>query len=312
SNVQITDVTDTTITIEWDTDEPATSGVSFNDGVVYDVLSDPTLVLHHVMTLSSLTLGTTYHLTVSSTDVIGNGPSVAGPVDATTGAPCYDAGVACDDGNACTDGDVCDGAGGCAGSAITCNDGSSCTRDSCEPLAGCVYTVEPLPAASCRNPGRSVLVLKDNGDDSRDHVLWKWLLGDTPLSAFGAPTSATSYGLCVYDDAFGSYRAVMNAEISPVAGWTPFPRGFTYLDKTRSRQGVQKLHLLQGAGTKSKVLFVGHGAALNLPLPGTALPLWQTSQVVVQLSNSDGECWQSTFAAPARRNQPGVFRDVAP
>jgi hypothetical protein len=29
----------------------------------------------------------------------------------------------------------------------------------------------------------------------------------------------------------------------------------------------------------------------------------------VQLHNADGECWEATYAAPAKRNAAGVFRD---
>ncbi|MBP47299.1 MAG: hypothetical protein CMH53_05120, partial [Myxococcales bacterium] len=45
----------------------------------------------------------------------------------------------CDDGNACSTNDAC-GTEGCVGNAITCDDSSTCTKDSCDPKAGCVYT----------------------------------------------------------------------------------------------------------------------------------------------------------------------------
>ncbi|HVL69942.1 MAG TPA: carboxypeptidase regulatory-like domain-containing protein [Vicinamibacterales bacterium] len=82
----VTAVTDTSITIEWTTNEPATSGVSYNDGTEYFVVTDGTLTRSHVLTLSGLRPQTTYSITVSSTDAVGNGPTLGGPVDGTTAA----------------------------------------------------------------------------------------------------------------------------------------------------------------------------------------------------------------------------------
>ncbi|MBI4556661.1 MAG: fibronectin type III domain-containing protein [Candidatus Hydrogenedentes bacterium] len=78
------DVTDTEAMILWDTDEPATSGVSYNDGTVYGVVQDPTLRTNHSVRLTGLTPGTLYHFTVSSLDGLNNGPTLAGPFDFMT------------------------------------------------------------------------------------------------------------------------------------------------------------------------------------------------------------------------------------
>jgi hypothetical protein len=79
-------VTDTTITVAWTTSEPASSGVSYNDGTTFNLVNDPSFTSDHVITISGLTPGKTYHLTVSSTDPVGNGPTLAGPIDANTAA----------------------------------------------------------------------------------------------------------------------------------------------------------------------------------------------------------------------------------
>jgi hypothetical protein len=51
----------------------------------------------------------------------------------------------CDDGNGCTTGDYCK-AGKCVFTAGTdCNDSNPCTKDSCNPLAGCAYQVVAGP-----------------------------------------------------------------------------------------------------------------------------------------------------------------------
>jgi len=52
-----------------------------------------------------------------------------------------DNGVACDDGDACTDTDKCQN-GACKGSSKTCNDNNQCTKDTCDPKTGCVFTAQ--------------------------------------------------------------------------------------------------------------------------------------------------------------------------
>lgn len=79
-----TAVTDTTITVSWTTDEPSDSGVSYNDGAAYGLINDPTLVTTHTQTISGLTPSTVYYITVSSTDPVGNGPTLGGVLTATT------------------------------------------------------------------------------------------------------------------------------------------------------------------------------------------------------------------------------------
>lgn len=88
----IQNVTDTTITVTWLTDEPSTSGVSYTDGTVFDLVSDDNLVSNHSITLANLTPDTAYSITVSSKDAVDNGPTLGGPITGTTlAAPDTDA-----------------------------------------------------------------------------------------------------------------------------------------------------------------------------------------------------------------------------
>jgi hypothetical protein len=77
-------VTHNAITIAWTTNEAATTGVSYNDGGVYNVVSDPGYVTSHQVTLAGLSAQRTYSITVSSKDAAGNGPTLAGPIQVTT------------------------------------------------------------------------------------------------------------------------------------------------------------------------------------------------------------------------------------
>jgi hypothetical protein len=63
--------------VTWDTNEPATSKVSYGKGSVptpedQSTVEDPTLTIHHLTMVSGLTPGTTYHFQASSKDSSGN------------------------------------------------------------------------------------------------------------------------------------------------------------------------------------------------------------------------------------------------
>jgi RHS repeat-associated protein len=49
-------------------------------------------------------------------------------------------GSACDDQSVCTSGDTCNGAGQCAGTAVSTDDNNACTIDSCDPVGGVSHT----------------------------------------------------------------------------------------------------------------------------------------------------------------------------
>lgn len=77
-------ISDSGATIIWKTDEPATSGVSYNDGVAYGVTSDDGLVADHSIRLTGLKPSTTHTYTVSSKDALGNGPALSRSATFTT------------------------------------------------------------------------------------------------------------------------------------------------------------------------------------------------------------------------------------
>lgn len=214
----------------------------------------------------------------------------------------------CSDANACTTVDTCQ-AGACVGSvALGCDDGNACSQDSCDPGSGCVHDSSPRP--SCKNPGSTTLAIKDRSGGDADKLTWKWTKGDTALAELGNPTSTTSYGLCVFDEVGGVPTPVFNAEIPAGANWeATSTRGFKYKDKLGVNDGISQLVVREGAIDRAKVSLTAKGA--NLAFGGT-LPLAQDTQVLVQLHNSDGTCWQSEFAAPASKNLSDEFKDKAP
>jgi len=76
SNLSTTAAT-TTATIEWDTDEAASSKIWYSTTTPVDLLNDPfvssdTLVTNHTLSLTDLSPGIPYYIVVSSTDEAGN------------------------------------------------------------------------------------------------------------------------------------------------------------------------------------------------------------------------------------------------
>jgi hypothetical protein len=74
SNIQAVNITETSATITWDTDEPATSRVDYGPTIAYELGSviDGTLVTSHSVNLTGLSASTQYHFRVRSTDASAN------------------------------------------------------------------------------------------------------------------------------------------------------------------------------------------------------------------------------------------------
>ncbi len=74
SNVQVINITSSTASVVWDTDEPSDSTVEYGITISYgsSTLFNATDVYQHQIDLSGLTASTTYHFRVSSRDSSGN------------------------------------------------------------------------------------------------------------------------------------------------------------------------------------------------------------------------------------------------
>lgn len=150
--------------------------------------------------------------------------------------------------------------------------------------AGCAAA----PIGGCRAAGKSLLLLKDAGDDNGDKLIWKWLKGAaTSVADLGLPSDATDYTLCLY--AGGD---AVEAALPAGGGWAAAgSSGFKYQDASGTPAGVQKALLKSGTAGKAKLLVKGRG--LNVPddlAPPVALPL------TVQLVNdTTAACWEAVF-----------------
>lgn len=219
---------------------------------------------------------------------------------AVCGNGALESGEACDDGNL-DPGDCCDASCQFEADGAACgDDGNACTADACDGAGTCLH--DAAPAAGCRAPGKSLLLIKNNAEDAKDKLTWKWLKGAaTTLGDLGDPTAASDYTLCLYA---GTGAATL--AIPAGAGWQAAgSSGFKYSDASGTPDGVQKASLKAGAAGKAKALVKGKGINLpDAPAPALALP------VTVQLVG-DGACFESVFSA-ATKNDAKQFKAKTP
>jgi len=85
TQVNVSDITESSVTITWITDEPATSQVEYGQTISYGLSTtlDESLVTSHSISLGGLTPETTYHLRVRSEDGSAN-EAISGDYDFTT------------------------------------------------------------------------------------------------------------------------------------------------------------------------------------------------------------------------------------
>ena len=207
-------------------------------------------------------------------------------------------GGSCDDGEVCTSGDQC-ASGACVGSPVLdgspCDDGSQCTIDDCQAGA-CVGA--PAPAVGCKvptQPLKSQLTMKDSLTNKSDQVAWKWTKGQaTTLGELGDPTTTDDYQLCIYGPGpalLFSGRIPAGGLCSGVACWKTIPgKGYSYKDKQRTPDGMEKVSLTSGLAGAAKMSAKGKGDHLDMPALGSlALP------IRAQLHGA-GLCWEATYS----------------
>jgi hypothetical protein len=175
---------------------------------------------------------------------------------------------------------------------------------------GALATCPASPTVGCTastTPGKGLLKLKDDSDNGKDRLLWKWLKGDATTSAeFGDPTTTATSLLCVYD---GSTLEI-GAALPAGSNWVALngDKGFKYKDPAGAQAGITSVLLKAGASGKAKIILKGKGALL----PDPTLPFTEPVDVTVQLRNTDtSSCWEATYSTPAIKNETGQFKDKA-
>ncbi|MBI5505018.1 MAG: hypothetical protein HY899_09445 [Deltaproteobacteria bacterium] len=243
-------------------------------------------------------------------------------------------GQPCDDGDLCTSGDSCDGPGVCtSGSPIACDDGEPCTQDSCDPATGlCDSKPEPqrrsddqVEPGNCRVAADTAAVVSHAR--GRSKIKWKWRRGEaTDPAAFGDPLTDTRYTLCIYDQSGGVFSipqadpaefpgADSGIDVGGGAGWMiRSDQGYWYRDKTCGQEGIAGVNLTPDESGKASVTLKAVGSCLPIPLRFSEEKYFDFDPaVVIQLVNSEGQCWDSTFddATSVRENSGRRFKSKA-
>lgn len=199
-------------------------------------------------------------------------------------------GTGCDDGNTCTTGETCTSGLCGGGTPQTCP-----LCQTCDPMGGCMNG----PRDTCKittEPFRAKLQIKDSTlNDNADVVQYKWVKGEeTQTATFGNPNTTDAYALCVFAP---NLVLKLDAPAGGVCGtracWKVLGiKGFSYKDRERTPNGVDKISLKGGLAGKAKTQLKGKGPLLpTLPLP---LPL----PAKVQLQSAfDQQCWEATFSS---------------
>jgi hypothetical protein len=218
------------------------------------------------------------------------------------------------DGSSCDDSAFCNGVQTCTGGV--CGGGTSpCTgMQTCdENLDVCFAGDCPVAPTTCRSAQKNKVLIKNNADDTKDKLVWKWVKGDATTQAdFADPTTMTGdYALCFYA---GAPAALLQTANVPGDGtkWSALSdKGYKYTDSTGTASGITKIILKGGDAGKSKAIVKGKGTNLpdfdsDLPIASGDLPL------LVQLRNKQtGICWGGSFAT-AKKNEATQFNAKTP
>jgi cysteine-rich repeat protein len=281
----------------------------------------------------------------TDTDACVSGSCAGGPPTVCTSLDqCHDPGVCdsqtgcsnpnkadgspCNDGNSCTEDDTCT-SGTCGGLSPTCGDGTldsacgeQCDDGNTTDGDGCSSTcqIEPAcpaqPSLTCRAtvaPKAGSVTLKRTvlGKGS-NKLTWKWKGEITPKVDFGDPSTNTEYHFCVYDETAGTPTLVLSLTV-PAGGtctgfpcWKTLSKGYLYKDKALSAQGVAQVKLKEGL-IPGKAQIQVKGKGITFPSPN--LPFAQDPVVIMQVNNTAGVCWSTTFTAPATKNVTTQFGD---
>ena len=212
------------------------------------------------------------------------------------------------DGTSCSDGVFCNGAETCESGS--CTPGSHPCSGACDEQSNvCLSSGCPPQPLACRSAEKSMLLLKNNDQNTKDKLVWKWIRGQATTQAeFGNPTSTADYALCVYAGATPALVAEVDVPSSNTH-WSPLGDiGYKYLDTSGAADGAQKIQLKGSAANKAKALVKGKGTELPDPLEAGALNLPVTVQLINQES---GICWASEFAS-AIHNTSSQFKAKSP
>lgn len=172
---------------------------------------------------------------------------------------------------------------------------------------------EPVES-DCRESGKSLLRIQ-KASTGTDVFLWKWLQGDAPVGEFGRPSeNDTEYGLCLYRESKAGVQLVGSAMAVEEGGvctllkcWKQLgrsvPKGFSFAEKEDIESGIVSMLLMGGKPGRDKIVVEGEGSFLPLAVPSDG-----EERLVIQLVNSAGGCWESSYGQGNVKVSSGRFQ----
>ena len=170
------------------------------------------------------------------------------------------------------------------------------------------------PAFNCLQAEKVSLKIKEGKTDAKDSLKWKWSKGDLYLQgATGDPSDQTEYALCVYDSSGGVGVVRTALRVDPGMLWdNKDPKGWKYKDKNGTSDGATKVSLKVKDAGKNQAMVAAKGVNIPMPMPvGGGRYFEQAPNVIVQLINSKGVCWNSEFTT-FKKNEDSQFQAKAP
>jgi PKD repeat protein len=153
------------------------------------------------------------------------------------------------------------------------------------------------PEEGCRDSGKQSVSLKSK----KGKFNWKWKKGAATAKAdFGNPLTVTDYQVCLFDSVANELAPAFCVVVPAGADWKEKKKGFLFKSKT-GVEGITKIELKAGEAGKAKIKVKGKHMALP------ELPLSHDPNVVVQISNEAGVCWESRFATE-KKNDAKKFK----
>lgn len=172
-----------------------------------------------------------------------------------------------------------------------------------------------VPDPGCTENGVNITLLQDKENPGtaatgpRGKLVFKWVKGSTPGGAglkqsdFGDVLTADLH-LCFYEED----ALVLSASAPAGDPWVEIPgKGYRYVDKEMSSDGIKKVILKGGDPGKGKVLVFGKGSGLPLP----SLPLGGSSTFDVQVHIDNAPiCFGMSYTAGGGNADVFVNKDV--
>jgi hypothetical protein len=164
------------------------------------------------------------------------------------------------------------------------------------------------PREGCEVASSSTIVVRDEADDSKDRLVWRWH-GTTKSNELeiGDPLQETTVGLCVYDSFEGHHFLLTSLRVEPGESWSRRKSGaWHYRSTGQTSPGVTRIAAKTGDSGKTRLGLKARGKRVPLPRePATKSKLYHKDRdVLVQLiTSANDRCWTSSFATAAENSK---------